>query len=197
MAVCPTGIDIRDGYQLECIGCARCIDACDGIMDRVQRPKGLIRYDSLARLGGEHTRFLRPRVVIYSALLAGIVVALFIGLGTRPGLGFAVLRPPGDPFQSLQGGVVSNHFTLRLHNRSMEPRAYRLQVTGVEDASLIVPVNPVPVPAGEQHRTEAFVNLHASRLENGKAPIRIQVYEGEQLLTERTMTLLGPVAPRQ
>lgn len=192
VAVCPTGIDIRDGYQLECIGCARCIDACDSIMERIRRPRGLIRYDSLARLGGERTRLLRPRVLVYSVLLVGVVAALFVGLGMRPQLDLTVVRPPGEPFTALPGGVISNHFTLRLHNRAPEPKQLRIAVAGPEQTQLIVPVNPLALEANAQTRTEAFVNIPGTRVGSGKAPVRIQVYEDGTLLAERPMTFLAP-----
>ena len=193
VAVCPTGIDIRHGYQLECIGCARCIDACDSIMERIGKPRGLIRYDSLARLGGERTRFLRPRVLVYSLLLVGIAVALFVGLGTRPQLDFTVVRPPGEPFTLLPGGLVSNHFTLRLHNRLQADKRVRIEVSSPAGAQLIVPVNPLELKADEQVRTEAFVNIPAGLVKSGKVPVRLQVYEDGTLMAEGAMTFLGPV----
>ncbi len=164
-------------------------------MERVGKPRGLIRYDSLARLQGQRTRVLRPRVLVYSALLVGVIAALFVGLGTRPMLDFTVLRPPGEPFAVLPGGVVSNHVTLRLHNRGPEARRYRLAVRGPADAELITPLNPMRVEGGEQARTEVFVNLPAARVRGGKAPLHIQVYAGRTLVAEQPMTLLGPATP--
>jgi cytochrome c oxidase accessory protein FixG len=192
VVVCPTGIDIRDGYQLECIGCARCIDACDSIMERIGKPHGLVRLDSLARLSGERTQILRPRVIVYSLLLVGLIAALFVGLGTRPHLDFTVVRPPGEPFTVLPGEVVSNHFTLRLHNRWTVEKHYRIEVSSPPGAQLIVPVNPVEVHADEQVRTEAFVNIPADQVKSGKAPVRIQVYDGGTLVAEQSMTFLAP-----
>jgi cytochrome c oxidase accessory protein FixG len=193
VVVCPTGIDIRDGYQLECIGCARCIDACDSIMDRVGKPRGLIRYDSLARLSGERVNILRPRVVVYSVLLVGVIVALFVGLGTRPQLDFTVVRPPGAPFALLPGDLVSNHFSLRLHNRGPLEKSFRIDAAGPAGTRIVVPVNPVSLGPEEQRRTEAFVNIPAAAVHDGKAPVRIQVYDGGTLMAERAMTLLAPV----
>jgi cytochrome c oxidase accessory protein FixG len=193
VAVCPTGIDIRDGYQLECIGCARCIDACDSIMERIDRPRGLIRYDSLARLSGERVQILRPRVLVYSALLLGVVVALFVGLGMRPHLDLTVVRPPGEPYMLLPGGLVSNHFSLRLHNRDQVAKRFQIDVSGPVGAQVIVPVNPLGLGADEEQRTEAFVNIPAAQVRSGKAPLRIQVYERGTLVAERTMIFLAPV----
>ena len=194
VAVCPTGIDIRDGYQLECIGCARCIDACDSIMDRVGKLRGLIRYDSLARLSGERTQILRPRVLVYSVLLVAITAALFVGLGMRPHLDFTVVRPPGEPFMVLPDGSISNHFTLRLHNRAQSEKRFAIEVSVPAGARLIVPVNPIPLQADQEERTEAFVTLPPSALTGGKTPLRLQVYEDGTLIAEQSMIFLGPIA---
>lgn len=193
VAVCPTGIDIRDGYQLECIGCARCIDACDSIMERIGRPAGLVRLDSLSRLTGQGAHILRPRVLIYSVLLVAVIVALFISLGTRPLLGLTVLRPPGTPFVSLPGNIVSNQFTLSLQNKGQQDKAYRLAVAGSADARLIVPINPIPLAAGAQTHAQAFVNIPREAIHNGRLELRIQVYDGETLLAERPTTFIAPV----
>jgi cytochrome c oxidase accessory protein FixG len=192
VAVCPTGIDIRDGYQLECIGCARCIDACDSIMERIGRPRGLIRYDSLARLQGGLTRILRPRVVVYSALLVGVTILLIWGLGTRPMLDFNVLRAPGDPYTLLPGGVVSNHFHMRVFNRSNEPRTFHIWLEGPAGTQLIVPVNPVRIPPGEPTRLEAFVNVPMAEIKRGKTDIRFHVAEVERPLIDQVTTFISP-----
>jgi cytochrome c oxidase accessory protein FixG len=147
VSVCPTGIDIRDGFQLECIGCARCIDACDSVMTPLGRPTGLIRYDSLARLGGQATAVLRPRVAIYSALLIAVTAALLWGLHTRNLIEVTVIRPPGSPYAVLSGGIVSNHYTLALFNKAPDEKHLTIELAQPHQGRLIVPVNPVSVPA--------------------------------------------------
>jgi len=195
VAVCPTAIDIRDGFQMECIGCARCIDACDSIMDRIGKPRGLIRYDSLERLRGAATRLFRPRVIVYSVLLVAVTAALFIGLGIRPSLDLAVLRPPGEPFSELPGEIVSNHFSLKLHNMAVEPREYRIALVGPSDAHLVIPNNPLILTAGELRRVEAFVNMPRSSTGSGHVPLRIQVFEKGTLRAESATTFLAPAHP--
>ncbi|HEX7927145.1 MAG TPA: cytochrome c oxidase accessory protein CcoG [bacterium] len=192
VAVCPTGIDIRNGYQLECIGCARCIDACDSIMDKIGRPQGLIRYDSLARLQGKVSRILRPRVVVYSLLLLGVMVLLFWGLGTRPMLDFTVLRAPGDPFTVLPGDLISNHYHLRVFNRSNETRTFHIWLDGPSGTTLIVPVNPVRIPPGEPTRLDAFVNVPTSAINTGKTNIRFRVSEVERPMVETATSFIAP-----
>ena len=195
VAVCPTGIDIRDGYQLACIGCARCIDACNEIMDRVQRPHGLVRHDSLTRFSGERTEIFRPRILVYSVLLVGVLIALFVGLGTRPLLDLTVVRPPGRPFTILSDHLASNHFSLRFYNRSQEDKTYRLAIEGPAGLKLVTPFNPIEVKAGQERRTEAFVTVPISSLHEGKARLRILVYHHRLLIAEKSITLLGPQVP--
>ena len=96
VTTCPTGIDIRDGLQLECVNCAQCIDACDAIMDKIGRPRGLIRYGSQASVfDGKKPRFLRPRTMIYPTIIAGLLAAFTFVLLTRSPAYISILRQRG------------------------------------------------------------------------------------------------------
>ncbi len=128
--VCPTGIDIRQGLQLECIGCAACIDACDDVMQRLGRRPGLVRYDSLSGLSGRATRWIRPRTMLYGVLLAaGVGVASWSIGGIRPAF-LGVTRMIGAPYY-VDGGVVRNQFLVRLVNKRSRPVALILSVRGL------------------------------------------------------------------
>lgn len=130
--VCPTGIDIRDGLQLECVNCTQCIDACDAVMDRVKQPRGLIRYSSQASLEGETTRIVRPRVLIYSVVLvvlAGLFLTLLFG---RQSFDVTLLRGMGRPFVVTAGGEVENLVRVKLVNRVEEDRTYQIQAVAPE-----------------------------------------------------------------
>lgn len=127
--VCPTGIDIRDGLQLECVNCTQCIDACDGVMDRVGQPRGLIRYSSQESLDGKPRRMVRPRVLVYSGvivLLLGVFLALLTG---REAFDVTLLRGLGRPFVVTQAGDVDNMVRVKLVNRSDGKRTYRIETT--------------------------------------------------------------------
>ncbi|MEN0020673.1 MAG: cytochrome c oxidase accessory protein CcoG [Planctomycetota bacterium] len=125
-AVCPTGIDIRDGLQLECIHCARCIDACNDVMDRLGRDRGLIRYSSESSLAGESKRFLRARIVAYPIVLA-IVLTSLLGLAlTRADADVRIIRETGQPYHVLGTGEVANPIRFRVTNRTSEPKNYVL-----------------------------------------------------------------------
>ncbi|KXU36666.1 cytochrome-c oxidase [Cephaloticoccus primus] len=125
--VCPTGIDIRQGLQLECIGCTACIDACDEVMRRVKRPTGLIRYDSQAALAGGRTRWLRPRVALYTTmLLIGVGVASW-ALSTVKPANVSVTRITGTPYV-VTDAAVRNQFFVRVLNKRAEPASFTVEV---------------------------------------------------------------------
>jgi cytochrome c oxidase accessory protein FixG len=128
--VCPTGIDIRHGLQLECIGCAACIDACDEVMTKVSRPKGLIRYDSFVGLGGGRTRWVRPRTIVYFILLlVGVAVAAFAFSTVKPA-NFLVYRMTGAAY-FVGPDDVRNQFMVRLLNKRSEPTTFIITTEGV------------------------------------------------------------------
>jgi cytochrome c oxidase accessory protein FixG len=137
VAVCPTGIDIRDGQQLECIGCGLCIDACNEVMDKVGRPRNLIAFDTLraqecAQSGTPYIhRWIRPRPMIYAgvlAIVAGVMVAV---LATRADTELHVLRDRAPLFVTLSDGSIRNGYTVKILNKAREPRAYELAVSGI------------------------------------------------------------------
>jgi len=131
--VCPTGIDIRQGMQLECIGCANCIDACDDVMTRLGRPRGLIRYDSLNGLAGRARRLLRPRIVVYSILLfAGAGAAAFSAARYEP-MSLSAVRMVGAPY-FVDADTVRNQFNVRVINKQSEPATFALAVEPVAGA---------------------------------------------------------------
>jgi len=142
VAVCPTGIDIRDGLQLECIGCGLCIDACDEIMDRVERPRGLIAFDTynnqLARQRGEQAsyRFLRPRTFVYSAILLLAASAMLFKLATRATIEVGVLPDRSPLFVTLSDGSIRNGYTLHISNMNPHDETFWVRVTGLPDAML-------------------------------------------------------------
>ena len=151
VAVCPTGIDIRDGLQLECIGCGLCVDACNDVMDRIGRPKGLIAFDSernrLAHEAGRESlpvRLIRLRTVIYVVILAAIATSFLAVVTSRSDLDVNVLHDRNPLFVKLSDGGIRNGYTLKILNKAREPRRFdltleqpqagALQVVGLDDA---------------------------------------------------------------
>jgi cytochrome c oxidase accessory protein FixG len=159
--VCPTGIDIRNGLQMECVGCANCIDACDDIMDRVKRPRGLIRYDSQRGFEtGVRRSLKRPRVFVYALLgLVGISVFAVAASGRDP-FEVKVLRARGLPF-TLQEGSVQNLYNLRIQNKTQVDRTYLITVTadGQPGVAFILPEPLVRVTALGDEQVPVFARI--------------------------------------
>jgi cytochrome c oxidase accessory protein FixG len=135
--VCPTGIDIRDGLQYECIGCAACIDGCDRVMEKVGFPKGLIRYSTQHAMerkltrGEMFKRAFRPRVLVYSAILWIVIIAAGVSLWNRVPLKVDVIRDRAAISREVEGGLIENVYRLQIMNTSESARAYRLSVSGI------------------------------------------------------------------
>jgi cytochrome c oxidase accessory protein FixG len=140
--VCPTGIDIRDGSQLECIGCGLCIDACNRIMQRLDLPTGLVRLDTVsnqvARAEGKSApfRLLRPRTIVYSGILALVAAVMLFGLVTRSTLEVTLLRDRNPLFVTLSDGTIRNGYTFKIINRARADREFILTLSGIEGAML-------------------------------------------------------------
>jgi cytochrome c oxidase accessory protein FixG len=133
---CPTGIDIRDGLQYECIGCAACIDGCDQVMDKLGRPRGLIRYSTTHVMEGTATRVLRPRVLVYTLILAAITAAAAFSLYVRVPLKLDVIRDRAALSREVEGGLIENVYRLQIMNTTEAPRAFVLSVSGLPGIQL-------------------------------------------------------------
>lgn len=192
VAACPTGIDIRDGLQLECIACAQCADACDTIMLKVKKPAGLIRYGSqLALESREKARLLRPRVVIYPVLLAVLLGALVAFGSSRPRADVTVLRGIGAPF-TVAGDVVTGELRVKVANRTNENERYRIELRGAPSVRLIAPENPLEVAASAQRTTAMFAVAPRDAFRAGRREITVVVSDGHGMRQDLPYRLLGP-----
>lgn len=190
VVACPTGIDIRQGLQLECIACGQCVDACNSIMTRIEKPEGLIRYSSQLGLeSGVQTAVLRPRVVIYAVVLLGLVGALVSLGGGRKAPEITVLRGLGAPF-SLSGDEVVNQLRLKVRNRGEGTSSFGVSIVGVPEARLVAPELPLHVAESEQAVASFFVILPRATL-HGSRRIELRVGSGQNWQVV-PYTLLGP-----
>ena len=196
VAACPMGIDIRDGLQLECIACALCIDACDAVMDRVGRPHGLIAYETYTnierRAQGQPARFklLRPRTVIYAAVMAVVGLVMLAALIARPELELNVLRDRNPLYVTLSDGGIRNGFTVKILNKLHETRRFRLAVEGVGP----VHISAIGQAAGDAAPSftvkpdrlggfRVFVTLPRDRVTASSLPIRFVLTDTESATT--------------
>ena len=150
--VCPTGIDIRDGLQYECISCSACIDVCNGVMDKMQYPRGLIRNSTENAVAQKlkpaqiFRRILRPRVLVYTAVLSAVTIGMLWSLLTRSNFKVDVQRDRGTVARMVGQGQIENVYRLQIMNATEQPQAYVIRVEGLTDARM-VPDAPVAVDA--------------------------------------------------
>ena len=179
VTACPTGIDIRNGLQLECIACAQCIDACDEVMTKIGRPTGLIRYDSLNGLAGEKKRVVRPRLFAYGALLAVSAVALSASLLLRTPFEANLFRAKGMPFV-LDGDEVRNQFELHLVNKNPVASTFDIRVLGDDDVKAVIPQHEVHLESLEDLRVPIFLSVEREEFhEHALRPVQVEVVDHE------------------
>ena len=189
---CPTGIDIRDGLQMECIHCTQCADACDAIMDRVGTPRGLIRYSSRDALEGVQRRMLRPRVVLYPAALALFVGGLVYALATRETAEVTLLRGVGEPFMQEPDGRIANQIRIKVQNRSDHDHAYAIALSNAGGATMIAPENPLTVAAGDVRTTSVFVLVPPGEFHHGATSVTFRVRDEGGFRGDFPYRLVGP-----
>lgn len=177
--VCPVGIDIRDGLQYQCIGCAACIDACDEIMDKMNYPRGLIRYTTEAVLKHEYTdadikkRLLRPKVLLYGIALTLSVVGLIIGMLTRQTIQVDIIKDRGVMVRENRQGMLENTYTLHISNASEHVQILTASVSGFDDIMLTgLPEEGVVIQAGEILNIPVQVATEPEYATKGSHPIR-------------------------
>lgn len=189
---CPTGIDIRDGLKMECVHCAQCIDACDAVMEKIGKPKGLIRYSSQARMAGERARWLRPRVVLYPLVLGALAVAFSFALKSKSDTDVRLLRGLGAPYTVMNDGRVSNALRVKVTNRREVDRDYAFEVTEPYAIELLLESNPFRVEPGEA-RTESIMVLFAPEvLDASGREITIRIHDGAEFEKDLRVRLFGP-----
>jgi cytochrome c oxidase accessory protein FixG len=180
VAVCPTGIDIRNGTQYECIGCGACIDACDPVMDKVGLPRGLIRYTTENALekhlsAAEVVRHIfRPRILLYTVILLGITIATAWSLAVRVPLKVDVIRDRSVLAREAENGRIENVFNLKLMNTTEEPKRYALAVDGL-DGIEIVGESLVEVGSAQNREVTIVVRAPAESGKSGANPIHFDI----------------------
>jgi cytochrome c oxidase accessory protein FixG len=189
--VCPTGIDIRNGTQLECINCTACIDACDAIMEKINKPLGLIRYDSEDNIVHAKKKSFNWRLISYSAILVVLLGFLAYLLASRDDVDATVLRTPGQIFNTLPDGRISNLYSIKLANKTRKDLPITLKLEGINgEVTLVAP--SLTVPAESYQQAPFFVKLARPEVARRKTEITIGVYEGTKKIKTATTTFLGP-----
>lgn len=200
VAVCPTGIDIRNGLQYECIGCSVCIDACDQVMDKMNYPRGLIRYSTEHAIA-EHwgwkeivAHIVRPRIVLYTTILAAIVLAFAWGLATKASLRVDVIRDRAILAREVEGGLIENVFRLQIMNVSEQAQRYTIAVDGLDKIELVGD-SAVEVPSAGAKGVTVAVRVPPESGKKGSNTIYFDVksvVEGSKAAVYEKATFLIP-----
>ena len=178
--VCPTGIDIRNGLQYECIGCGACIDVCDEVMDKVGYPRGLVKYSTQNGMAKGWTRdemvrhAFRPRVLVYTSILGVITLAVFVSLFLRTPLKVDVIRDRGALARMVEQGRIENVFRLQIMNATESPQRYQIAVEGL-DGVMIASETEVEVLSTEVRSAAVRVQVPPNTAPPGSHPIRFTI----------------------
>ena len=191
--VCPTGIDIRNGTQLECINCTACIDACDEIMDKVQQPRGLVRYASEINIREKKSFKITPRIVGYTVVLL-ILTATFLTLFlNRSSVDGTFLRTPGIMYQKVDSLNISNLYNVKILNKSHYALEFKLKVENQPDARIqLIGNHALQAEKGESAVGEVFVILPVSSLLKRNTELKIGIYAGGKKRKEIMTNFIGP-----
>jgi len=192
--VCPTGIDIRNGTQLECVNCTACIDACDSIMDKIGKPDGLVRYASEEEIITGKRNILNARSIAYSVVLLVLLGIMGFMLGTRSTLETTILRAPGQRYQKTDDGRIQNLYTFQVANKRVEDTPFELKLIAPQGELTIIGEESTSfILKGKEITNGAFlVRLTPEELEGFETDIQLSIYSGEQLIENVEINFIGP-----
>lgn len=179
VAVCPTGIDIRQGQQYGCITCGLCIDACDSVMDKLKKPRGLVRYASIADFAGVELPpiYKRPRVIVYSSIMAAAFVGILYGFIAMAPMTMNVLHERNPLFVQLSTGEIQNKYTIKVVNKTDKVMNVELSVEGIEGIRMTGVEGLFEVQPGNVRALSAFVKAPKRNLSGESTPIKIIAYD--------------------
>ena len=197
--VCPTGIDIRNGLQYECIGCSACIDACDQVMDKMEYPRGLIRYSTEHAIQ-EHwgrkeivAHLLRPRIVIYGAILALIVGGTAFGIATRLPLKVDVIRDRSSLSREVEGGLIENLYRLQIMNVSETTQRYAISVSGLDGIDIAAErIVEIPAASARTVLTPVRVPPESGKKGSNRIYFDVKAMSNEKISVHEKASFLMP-----
>jgi cytochrome c oxidase accessory protein FixG len=190
--VCPTGIDIRNGTQLECINCTACMDACDFMMEKTNQEKGLIRLDSENAIADHTKKRITIRTKAYSVILVLLVVFIVYLFTLRGSMEATILRTPGMLFQEQEGDYITNLYNVKVINKSNKELNLTFRLIGTKGNIEMVGSETLHIKKGSSNQQAFFVKIHKDDLKTKKTTITVGVYENEKLLKEDHTNFLGP-----
>ena len=192
--VCPTGIDIRDGLQYQCIGCAACVDVCNEVMDKMGYERGLVRYTTQNAIEGKKQHMLRPRILVYGLLLIAITIGLFYAISQRIPLELDIIRDRNSLYRTTNEGMVENVYTLKLVNMDKHAHTYKLWISGLPGAELLVRQSDIAVDSGAVYELPVRVRIDPYELKQVSQEIQfhLQALDNTELQIIENGRFVGP-----
>jgi cytochrome c oxidase accessory protein FixG len=192
VSVCPTGIDIRNGTQMECVHCTACMDACDNVMTKISAPRGLIRYASLNGIERREPLRITPRLIGYNVVLILLATLLAAMLFTRSDVEATILRAPGSMFQQMPDGHFSNLYTIKVVNKTSREMPVELRLENPRGELTVMGQGSIIVAPQKLSENSALVELDPSAMNSGTTPVVIGVYSGGKKLQTLKTAFIGP-----
>ena len=192
--VCPTGIDIRDGLQYECIACSACIDACDEIMDKMNYPRGLVRYTTENSTEGKQQHIVRPRILVYATILLTLCGLLLTNLVQRIPLDLDVIRDRNSLYRETRDGLIENVYTLKILNMDDRSHRYELRAEGIDGLRLVLDKPDIRVDAGSVAELVARIQADELNLESRSVEVQfyLQALDANHLSVVEEARFVGP-----
>ena len=190
--VCPTGIDIRHGTQLECVNCTACIDACDEVMDKIDRPRGLIRFDAHSSIENQTKGIINSRAVFYSVILVALIVlqaTLFI---TRSDIQAVILRTPGTMYNRVDESHISNLYNFQLINKSKRDIPIEIRLENIEGEIKLIGQPTMTIAQLSQADGALFIILNVDEIEGRKTTVELGIYSGDERIDFVKTSFFGP-----
>jgi cytochrome c oxidase accessory protein FixG len=192
--VCPTGIDIRNGTQLECVNCTACIDACDDVMLKIGKPKGLIRYASYNSIKDGVLKLINVRVIGYSAVLIALLSLLSFTLLTRSDVETTVFKVAGTLYQKTDDGFITNLYNIEFVNKTFEELPLQMKVESPATATISrADGNTILVPAEAMLKAVCFIKIPARDIKSARTVVTVGIYHGDELIEKVKIKFIGPV----
>ena len=191
--VCPTGIDIRNGTQLECVNCTACIDSCNAIMDKINLKHGLIRYASYNSIAGEQKHVFNPRVIGYAAVFILLTSTLSIMIASRKPIETTILRTPGELYQEVIEGQITNMYNIKTVNKSYEERNITLRLVEPRVGEIRI-INELRLASNQLNESVFFIDIPKQAISDSKIPIEIEVLSNGQIIDTYKLKFIAPIA---
>jgi cytochrome c oxidase accessory protein FixG len=191
--VCPTGIDIRNGTQMECVNCTACIDACDDVMLKIGKPKGLIRFASVNSITNKIQKIISPRVIGYSFVLIALLAILGFAVITRSDVETTILKVPGTLYQR-EPGLITNLYNVEFVNKTFNDLTLQIKVESPQNAAVFkVDRKPIVVPAEGMVKSVYFIKIPEGEITNARTVVVLGIYSDGKKLETVKAKFIGPV----